>query len=111
MMLRRAIRDIVKTDWSQTRAISSLPCTLAIAIALLAGLAAGKPLAGMVAASGAMSVGFGAFQRLGRSRVMPMLWASIGMMISTAAGGLPAKIPLAPVFFPPAGGVFFLNHN
>src|SRR4051812_50215081 len=105
MMLRRAIRDIVKTDWSQTRAISSLPCTVAIAIALLAGLVAGKPLAGMVAASGAMSVGFGAFQRLGRSRVMPMLLASVGMMISTAAGLLATPSLFSLVFLTAGRGV------
>jgi hypothetical protein len=87
-MLRRVIRDILKTDWSQARAISSLPCTVAIAVALSAGLAAGKPTAGMVAASGAMSVGFGAFQRLGHSRVTPMFWASVGMAVSTAVGSL-----------------------
>lgn len=87
-MLRRALRDMLKTDWSQTRAVSSLPCTVAIAVSLTTGLALGRPMVGMVAASGAMSVGFGSFQRLGRSRVLPMLWASIGMALCTASGSL-----------------------
>jgi hypothetical protein len=87
-MLQRVLRDILKIDWSQTRVISSLPCTVAIALTLVAGSALGRPLGGMIAASGAMSVGFGAFQRLGRSRVTPMLWASIGMAVCTAAGSL-----------------------
>src|SRR4051812_6535129 len=94
-MLRHVFREILKTDWSQARAISSLPCTVAIAVALIAGLAAGKPMAGMVAASGAMSVGFGAFQRLGRSRVMPMFWASIGMTVCTGVGSLATQSPVA----------------
>jgi Fusaric acid resistance protein-like len=103
-MLRRAFRDILKIDWSQTRAISSLPCTVAIALALIGGLAAGRPLAGMVVASGAMSVGFGAFQRLGRSRVMPMLWASVGMMVCTAAGSVATHSRSALLFVAAAVG-------
>jgi MFS family permease len=87
-MLRHLSRDLFVTDWSQSRAVSSLPCTPAIAITLLGGLAIGNPIAGMIAASGAMSVGFGAFQRLGRSRVMPMPWATVGMTLCTAAGSV-----------------------
>ena len=87
-MLRHAFRDSLTLKWEQNRAVSSLPCTVAIAISLVIGVAIGSPTAGMVGASGAMSVGFGAFQRLGRSRVTPMLWASIGMAAFTAAGSL-----------------------
>jgi len=87
-MLRRAIRDIFKADWEQNRAVSSLPCTVAIALCLITGVVVGRPAAGIFAASGAMSVGFGSFQRLGRSRVRPMWWASIGMAVTTACGSL-----------------------
>ncbi len=87
-MLGRAFRDIFKIDWEQSRSISSLPCTVAIAICLAAGLIIGNPAIGMIAASGAMSVGFGSFQRLGRSRQRPMLWASIGMALCTASGSI-----------------------
>jgi hypothetical protein len=85
-MLRTAILEVTRLHWTQWRARQSLPCVLTIAIALAAGIAAGRPAVGMIAASGAMSVGFGAFQRLGRSRVAPMLWASIGMSVSAMGG-------------------------
>ncbi len=65
---------------------AALPCSLTVATALLAGLASGRPASGMVAAGGAMCVGFGAFQALGRSRTTPMFWASIGMSVCTALG-------------------------
>jgi hypothetical protein len=89
-MLRDTLQQIVTLDWTQSRAQAALPCTITIAIALslLGGLAIHEPAAGMVAAGGAMSVGFGAFQMLGTSRLTPMLWASIGMCISTTAGSL-----------------------
>src|SRR4051812_36990495 len=85
-MLRRAIRDVFKADWENNRAISSLPCTVAIALCLCGGLMLGSPAGALVTASGAMGVGFGSFQRLGRSRNLPMFWASIGMAVCTVAG-------------------------
>lgn len=87
-MLRHTLEQLLKLDWTQSRAQAALPCTIAIALSLLAGLLIGLPVAGMVAAGGAMSVGFGAFQMLGRSRITPMFWASIGMCMSTIAGSL-----------------------
>ncbi len=106
-MLRRVVRDTLTTDWSQNRAVASLPCTVAIAAALLGGLSIGKPLAGMVAASGAMSVGFGAFQRLGRSRLRPMLWASIGMTVCTAAGSIATHSSIALAICSAAVGLLY----
>src|SRR4051794_32099703 len=87
-MLRRAVRDLFKADWKQNRAVSSIPCTVAIAICVTTGVVVGLPAAGIFAASGALGVGFGSFQRLGRSRVRPMWWASIGMAITTACGSV-----------------------
>src|SRR5438270_10192654 len=93
-MLRKALRDTLTVNWAASRAWTSLPCTVAIALALVAGLAFGRPIIGMMAASGAMSVGFGSFQRLGRSRYAPMLWASIGMAVCTASGSLASRHPI-----------------
>lgn len=90
-MLRHVFREIFTANWEQSRAISSLPCTIAIAGSLIVGLIFHQPAAGMVAASGAMSVGFGSFQRLGRSRFAPMFWATIGMAVCTAAGALASR--------------------
>ena len=57
------------------------------------GLVADRPVFGLVAAGGAMSVGFGAFQVLGNSRTSPMVWASAGMALSAAIGSLIPHTP------------------
>ncbi len=87
-MLSPAFRDLFKVEWAQFRARRALPCMLAIVASLAAGLLSGYPAGGMVAASGAMTVGFGSFQWLGQSRVAPMLWATGGMAVSAIGGSL-----------------------
>ena len=87
-MLLPTLREIVKVEWAQLRARRALPCMVAILACLAAGWLSGHPAAGMVATGGAMTVGFGSFQWLGRSRVAPMLWATLGMAISAVAGSL-----------------------
>ncbi len=79
---------VLRLNWAQLRASRALPCVVSIAAILAAGIACGRPDAGMVAAGGAMSVGFGSFQWLGRSRVRPMLWAALGMSVSALGGSL-----------------------
>jgi hypothetical protein len=87
-MLKHAVRDAVKIDLSALRALSSLPCVCAVALTLALGLWWQRPTFGMVAAFGAMSVGFGAYHTLGSSRNLPLLWASLGMGFSAAVGSL-----------------------
>jgi len=67
-----------------------LACRLvpALVIVLALGLLAGLPAAGAVAAGGALTVGFGAFQRLTTSRAVPMLFAFAGIGASTFLGTL-----------------------
>ena len=87
-MLSPAFRELLKVEWQQLRARRALPCMIAIVASLAAGLLTGHPAGGMVAAGGAMTVGFGSFQWLGRSRVAPMLWATGGMAVSAVGGSL-----------------------
>lgn len=87
-MLQKFIREAGKLDWAQRRLWTTQPCLITIALALLAGVLTEEPTAGMIAAGGAMAVGFGAFQRLGRSHLAPMLAASVGMGISALGGSL-----------------------
>jgi hypothetical protein len=87
-MLKHAVRDAVRVDLAAHRAISSLPCVFAVAVTLAIGLWLQLAVYGMVAAFGAMSVGFGAYQALGSSRNLPLLWASLGMGFAAAAGSL-----------------------
>jgi hypothetical protein len=85
-MLPDAFRQVFTLDGTQLRARASLPCMAVIAAALAVGVGLGRPVIGMIAAGGAMSVGLGSFHPVGRSRVRPMLWASIGMAISALGG-------------------------
>ena len=72
--------------WSAEGSGTALLCLPAIALCLACGIAARQPAAGMVAASGALSVGFGAFQQLSALRALPMILAAGGMTVSTLLG-------------------------
>jgi uncharacterized membrane protein YccC len=65
---------------------TALLCLPAIALSLTIGILMGQSAAGMVAAGGALSVGFGAFQQLSTLRALPMIMAAIGMAVSTLVG-------------------------
>jgi len=86
-MLRTTWREAAKFDASQFDPRTALSCIPAVALPLLAGFWFGHR-EGMVAAGGAMSVGFGAWQRISKSRALPLLWASFGMSLAAFAGTL-----------------------
>lgn len=86
--LKAHARSLVQQSWSAfhpTPALYGLP---ALALVLGLGLAAGQPGLALLAAGGAFSSGFGAFQRVTRFHVAPMLLAAAVMALSTAAGTL-----------------------
>lgn len=87
-MFRRATREILTFDWKQAQPSAAAWCLPGLALPLAAGVASGHLRQGMVAAAGAFSVGFGSFQRLGRSRTTPMLVAAAGMCLSSWIGTL-----------------------
>src|SRR5262249_30766748 len=72
--------------WNNGGIGTALICLPAIALSLAIGIVLGQPAAGMVAAGGALSVGFGAFQQLSALRALPMILAAIGMAVSTLVG-------------------------
>jgi hypothetical protein len=74
--------------WSAEGPGTALACLPAIALSLAAGIAIGKPAFGLVAAGGALSVGFGAFQQLSHVRATPMVLAAVGMALATLLGSL-----------------------
>ncbi len=86
--LGEVARRTVALEWSALTL--GLACRLApaLVVVLAAGLLAGVPAAGAVAAGGALTVGFGAFQRLTISRAVPMLFAFAGIGASTFLGTL-----------------------
>ena len=90
-MLKPWKHEAFTTKWEQQRMRAAIPGALALGIAVLIGLALHNPAAGMIMAGGALSVGFGAFQTLGRSRTAPMFAAAIGTALSAFMGSLLAE--------------------
>ncbi len=59
---------------------------LPVALCLCVGLEVGHPAAGMIAAGGAVNIGFGAKQDIDNSQLLPMIFATFGTAISTFVG-------------------------
>ena len=73
-------------NWQNQTFASDLIFVVPIAFCLAIGLGVGHPGAGMLAAGGAMTVGFGAKHIIDRSRLLPMVFASVGIAFSTFVG-------------------------
>lgn len=80
------LSDSYVFNWKNQTFVSDLIFAFPVALCLAIGLAAGHQAAGMIAAGGAMTVGFGAKQSIDRSRLLPMIFASIGIAFSTFVG-------------------------
>lgn len=89
------LRQIASLQWRVFHPVPALYCVPGIVVILAAGLAAHRVSDAMVAAGGAFSVGFGAFQRFGRWRTAPMLLATLGIAFSMAVGTLASNNPVA----------------
>jgi hypothetical protein len=85
-MLITDLREVFKPNWSGFHPRAALRCVPAIAIAIALGHFSGRPEWGVMAAAGAVSVGFGSFQELNGSRVAPMLYATFAMCIASWVG-------------------------
>ena len=81
-------QDVERFTWNAFEPRAALLPLPAIAIALVAGVVAGHPAAAMVAAGGAQTAGFGAFQKPLWFRAGPMVLATVGMAISATVGCL-----------------------
>lgn len=80
--------DLYNFKWSLLELELPLISTAPVALCLFAGVLAGYPTAGLVAAGGAFTVGFGANQRINDSRLIPMLSAVLGVAVATLVGTL-----------------------
>jgi hypothetical protein len=94
-VLKTLIRETLAFDWSRRHPAAALACLPAIAIPLAVGAMTGSPRQGMMAAAGAFSVGFGAFQKLRNSHLRPMLLGAVGMCVSSWIGTLAGFSDLA----------------
>lgn len=61
---------------------------LPVAICLAVGVAIGHPAVGLIAAGGAMNTGFGHKQCIDKSRLLPMIFVTLGMAFSGFVGVL-----------------------
>jgi hypothetical protein len=82
-------------QWSALDARRALLCLPALGIILAAGILLGRPDAAMAALSGALSVGFGAFQSFTHHRSAPMVLAALGMALSAAVGSVAGNVEAA----------------
>lgn len=72
--------------WQNQTFREDLILILPIAICLGIGLSLGHPAAGMIAAGGAMTSGFGRKQSINESPLLPMLFVSLGMSLAAFLG-------------------------
>jgi hypothetical protein len=79
-------RDVYVFDWDKLTFRADLILVLPVALCLAIGLAAGHPGAALITAGGAATIGFGAKQQIGDSRLLPMILASLGIAFSTFLG-------------------------
>jgi hypothetical protein len=87
--------DVASMNWSEFRPFAALACLPAIVLLIVFGLALDNMTAALAASSGALVVGFGAFQQDFRDPAEPMLLVCLGMSISAGIGTLArASLPL-----------------
>lgn len=76
------LTDSTVFQWQNQTLRADLILTVAIALCLGIGIAAGHPAAGMIAAGGAMNTGFGQKQCIDKSHLVPMIFVTFGMAFS-----------------------------
>lgn len=106
-MLKTLKRDAFTAKWEELRTRAAVPCAVALVLSVLAGLVFRQPAAGMIMAGGALSVGFGSFQTLGRSQTAPMLIATVGISLSALAGSILAQTPAGTVVMALVAGLLY----
>lgn len=101
-------REIFRPEWKNLHPLAALHSLPAIAIALICGHIGGHQEWGIMAASGAVSVGFGSFQQWRDSRTAPMLLASLGMCVASWAGTLAGQSSVATVLLTAFAGWVYI---
>ena len=75
-------------NWSELSLRLPLVSASAVAICLFIGVFVGHPGGGLIAGGGALTIGFGANQRIADSRLLPMLAALFSISTATLVGTL-----------------------
>ena len=80
--------DLYRFDWTTFSWRLPLLNAAAVAFCLFVGIAAGHPGGGLIAGGGAFTLGFGANQKIGQSRLLPVLFAIFALGTATLVGTL-----------------------
>ncbi|HZD48476.1 MAG TPA: FUSC family protein [Silvibacterium sp.] len=86
MPLIAFLSDSYLFQWENQSLREDWVFVLPVALCLCVGLAVGHPAAGMIAAGGAVNIGFGAKQNIDNSQLLPMIFATLGTAFSTFIG-------------------------
>jgi hypothetical protein len=100
------LTDSYVFDWGAQSFRAAILFILPIAICLGLGFALGHPAAGMIAAGGAFTIGFGAKQHIDESHILPMILASLGIALFTFIGMVAGHTNVILVLF--AAGTAFI---
>jgi len=82
------LADLYTFKWNELNLRLPLVSAAAVALCLVVGIAVGHPGGALVAGGGALTIGFGANQRISDSRLRPMLFAVFAMASAALAGTL-----------------------
>lgn len=85
---RNLLADSAVFQWQKQTLSADLIITLPVALCLVVGIAVGHPVAGMIAAGGAVNTGFGQKHRIDDSYLVPMILVTFGMAFSGFFGVL-----------------------
>lgn len=88
---RPTLSSLLAQSWHAFHPVPALYCVPGVLAALIGGLLAQEPGAAIVLASGAFSAGFGAFQKVSRLHVAPILLATFAMALAMAVGTVAAN--------------------
>ncbi|WP_158792388.1 FUSC family protein [Granulicella sp. L60] len=82
------LADLYTFKWSEFSLRLPLVSASAVALCLFTGILLGHPGGALVAGGGALTIGFGANQRIADSRLLPMIAAIFAMSTATLVGTL-----------------------
>ena len=82
------LADLYIFEWSALNLRLPLVSTAGVALCVFTGIALGHPGGALIAGGGALTIGFGANQRIADSRTLPMLLAILAMAAATLTGTL-----------------------
>jgi Fusaric acid resistance protein-like len=106
-MLAKAARGAFTFDWAKFRPSAALHCLPAVALPLVIGIGTGHGRQAVMATASAFSVGFGSFQELEHSRIKPMLYAAVGMCVSSWVGAMAGLSDIGAVLASAAWGLLY----